>query len=110
MVSRYNSVAAKWKDIANSLDIEIPAIFSGEETDSYEIVCLPKSSEKQTTDERKFTLNRITDIPISAQEKCLYIMAEWYRLFPRGLVVSSLKKVLEDCNLHYIAEQLYQRL
>ncbi|XP_061188668.1 uncharacterized protein LOC133196830 [Saccostrea echinata] len=110
MVSRYNSVAAKWKDIARSLDIEIPPVFNDKETDSYEIVNLREYSENQSTEERKFILNRITDIPISAQEKCLYIMAEWYRLFPRGLVVSSLKKVLEDCNLHYIAEQLYQRL
>ena len=104
LVSRYTAVAIKWRDIAQNLNIKIPPTFGERSTDSYEIVVQSTvGNDDHTTEEKSFTLVRVIDIPISAQEKCLHILAEWYRMYPNGIVVSSLKKVLEDCRLNYIA-------
>ena len=110
LVSRYTAVALKWRDIAQNLNIKIPPTFGERSTDSYEIVVQSTvGNDDHTTEEKSFTLVRVIDIPISAQEKCLHILAEWYRMYPNGIVVSSLKKVLEDCRLNYIAGKKSQR-
>ncbi|XP_034302777.2 uncharacterized protein [Magallana gigas] len=110
MVSRYNCVALKWSEIAHNLDIEFPSTFGERETDSYEICNNETTNENPNPRQMRFTFRRVIDIPISAQEKCLYIFSAWYRMYPLGIVVSSFRKVLEDCNLHFIADQLGQRL
>lgn len=103
MVSRYNCVASKWSEIAHNLDIEFPSTFGERQTDSYEICNNETTDENSTPKQMSFTFKRVIDIPISAQEKCIYIFSTWYRMYPLGIVVSSFRKVLEDCNLHFIA-------
>lgn len=96
-------MALKWSEIAHNLDIEFPSTFGGRETDIYEICHNETTDGNPNPRQMSFTFRRVIDIPISAQEKCLYIFSAWYRMYPLGIVVSSFRKVLEDCNLHFIA-------